>query len=171
MLHHKHKGNVLLYTQRIIISHILVQQEHNRAMCKHWCRPTVFFFCTEKVVLGLFVVRLLSLYSSRPHMSACRVSPPPLTGYWFLYRVIRYLLSLEKNWVASSPNTSQLHSLPGSGCWAEADTFLLTITSHTGRTFRLLGPLGFFSIHFHNNLRPMGPSLPHRAYVFRGHSH
>lgn len=54
---------------------------------------------------------------------------PPSRGWMLLsLKAIRYTSHLTHNSLR----------------WAGADTFLLTITSHTGPTFRLSGPLGFF---------------------------
>lgn len=120
-----------------------------------------------------------SLSLTWPHMSACWVSPP-YCG-WMLLSLWgdKISESLCGPSSAASRNTSHLtHNSAlcwGPGRWAGADTFLLTITSHTGPTFRLSGPLGFFSIHFQKSLRPMGPIppavAPRRARVCRGQSH
>ncbi len=74
-----------------------------------------------------------SLSLTWPHMSACWSFPPPPSRGWMLLslKAIRYTSHLT-------------HSSAGGALrWAGADTFLLTITSHTGPTFHLSGPLGF----------------------------
>ncbi len=73
-----------------------------------------------------------SLSLTWPHMSACWSSPPPLGWMLLSLKAIRYTSHLT-------------HSSAGGALrWPGADTFLLTITSHTGPTFHLSGPLGFF---------------------------
>ncbi len=75
-----------------------------------------------------------SLSLTWPHMSACWSSPPPPSHGWMLLslKAIRYTSHLT-------------HSSAGGALrWPGADTFLLTITSHTGPHIPPFWSLAFF---------------------------